>query len=806
MLKHHLRLAIRMLRRERGYTAINVVGLGLGVSVALLLALYVRTELTFARFHANADRIQRLWLEEHDEGETFLNVVTPLPLADRIEADIPEVEHVVQLYDYTTVVRHDATQLSQRIHLAGPDFFDVFDFPLERGDRVTALADPHAVVLTASTATTFFGREDPLGQTLDIRLQDEVQTFTVTAVAEDPPAASSVRFGILIPFTRSLGFFPEQAWEAWQQVYPETYVLLPEGVSAEVLDAKLAALVQSVRPNLAEDDHYVLHSQPLPEIHLNGSLPAGLEPTGNPAYPTILSGIALFILLIACVNFMTLAVSRSVRRAKEVGVRKAVGAGRGQLMRQFWSEAAVVTGLALVAGVVLTVALLPAFNRMAGTDLSLRFGAGALGFVVVLAVVIAFVAGSYPAIVLARFRPVDALRGQLQVRGDRSLLRRGLVVVQFALATFLVASTLLMVRQMTYLQTRPLGFEREQVVVLPTTGGYRDGLAVAERVRTALLSEPGVVDVAPAAFRFSEPWAVVGYDADDGTYREVDANFAGLGFVETMGIRMAAGRAFSHEIPADTARGLLVNEALVRAYGWTPEAAVGQRLPGPFPDHEILGVTEDFHYTSLHSPVGPVVIVPKPDLLLRGATNVDFNGDSSVDVMVRLGSTNVPAVLDRLKAVWEEAAPEQPFAFSFLDATLDAQYRQEQRLVRIVGVAAGLAVFIACLGLLGLAALTAERRRKEVGVRKVLGASVADVVGLLTRDFAWLVGLGFAVAVPAAWWAAERWLDGFAYQVGVGPAPLVVAGVLTLSVALATVAGQALRAATADPVRALRSE
>ena len=350
MLKHYLTVALRTLRRERGTTAINVAGLGLGIATAFLLSLYVRHELTYDRFNERADRIHRVWLEEHEEGVDFVNVSTPLPLADRLDADFPEVEHAVRLYAFTDRVRRDDVQFAERIHLAGPAFFDVFTFPLLDGDPATALADPHSVVLAAPIAQKYFGDEDPLGQTLEIRVGGTPQPFTVTGVAAVPPANSSVQFGVLIPFERSLGIFRDQSWEAWQQVYPETYVLLREGASAAALEAKLPTMIQRVRPDLFEagPEAYAFHLQPLTDIHLDPDLPPGLEPTSDPAYPAILAGLALLIVLVAGVNFVTLSVSRSVRRAKEVGVRKALGAQRGQLMRQFWGEALVVTLAALV--------------------------------------------------------------------------------------------------------------------------------------------------------------------------------------------------------------------------------------------------------------------------------------------------------------------------------------------------------------------------------------------------------------------------------------------------------------------------
>ena len=803
MLRNYFKIALRNLMRHKGYAFINIAGLAVGLACCLLIGLFVRSELSYDRFHEKADRLYRAWVDEREEGERFFNTITPIPLGPTLERTFPDVQEAVRLYAYADLVRRGERQFTERIHLADSAFFDVFTFPLIRGDPQAALDQPNSVVLTEPIARKYFGDEDPVGQTLAVRVGGEVQDLTVTGVAEAPPEASSIQFDVLVPFAKN--GFRESSKQAWRQIYVETYVLLREGTSADALEAKLPSMVQQVFGDQYREGTYLVGLQNITNIHLNPDIPIGLEPISDPAYSYILSAIALLVLLIACINFVTLSVGRSADRALEVGVRKAVGAQRRQLVGQFWGEALLLTGLALMLGIVLTWVFLPLFNSLSGRTLYFTFGLPTVLMLLGALAVVGLAAGSYPAIVLSGFRPVEVLKGTLQVKGDKSFLRRGLVVVQFALAIFLVASMLVMAQQMRYLQTKNLGFDKEQVVTIPTTGGFSEGFRTYELLRGELQAVPGVAGVTASAFVFGGPgWAGIGYHAEDGTYREFNANFAGYDFVETLGIEMAAGRPFSRELSADTSRGLLVNEAFVAEYGW--EDPIGRRLPGPFPDHEVIGVVEDFNYASLHTPVEPLVIAANPDLVLRGAANVDFSGDPTPDISVRLRPENLPATLEQVERAWKAVAPEQPFAYTFLDAAVDSQYRLEARLSRIVGVASALAILIACLGLFGLAALTAVRRTKEIGVRKVLGASVSSITLLLSKDFLGLVLVALALAVPVAYLVMRQWLEGFAYRVGLGPSIFVLAGVLVLLIALVTVSYQAVKAALADPVKSLRYE
>ena len=803
MLSNYFKTAFRTLRRRPGYAAINVVGLAIGIACCLLMGLYVENEWSYDRFHEKSERIYRAYVEEDTGDRQFTNTATPIPLGPELETSFPEVEETVRLNTFGGRVQRGSRQFNERIHLADAPFFEVFDFPLVKGDPASALDRPGSVVLTRETAERYFGDADPVGKTLSIRLGGEVQDFTVTGVAEAPPSASSIQFDVVLPSSHLQDLFDEQTRSHWFQVFGETYALLEEDVSAEALEAKLPSMVKRVLGSEYEEGRLVVGLQPITGIHMNTDLPAGLEPTSDPSYSYILAAIALFVLLIACANFMTLSIGRSAERAKEVGMRKALGARREQLMGQFWGEALLLTSAAAFLGTVLARLALPFFNDLAGQELVLALDGATLGLLAGVVAFVGLVAGSYPALYLSGFDPAAVLKGTLQVKGDKSLFRRGLVVVQFALSIFLVAGTLVMARQLQFLQTKNLGFDKEQVVMMSTTGGFSEGFQTAELLKQELRGAPGVAGVTASAFAFGDPgWATIGYDAEDGAYREFEANFVQPGYIETMGMKMKAGRAFSAP-SADTTRGIVVNEALAEEYGW--ENPLGKRLSDAF-DHEIIGVVENFNYASLRSEVGPLVLTTNPNQTLRGGTNVEFASSPDPEIVVRVRGEGVQQALSRIEHTWKQVAPDQPFSFTFLDEAVGRQYRTEERLRRIVTAAAGLSIFIACLGLFGLAALAAVRRRKEIGVRKVLGAKTLGLVGLLAKDFAKLVGVAFLLAAPAVYFTAQRWLTGFAYHMDVGLGTLLAAGAGAMLVALLTVSYHALKAARLNPARALRDE
>ncbi|MDZ4699143.1 MAG: ABC transporter permease [Rhodothermales bacterium] len=808
MLKNYLTLALRTLWRDKGYAGINIVGLSVGIACSVLIFLFVRSEWSYDRFHTHADRLHRAWVREaYDGGQTYFNSVTPLPLGPTLAATYPEVEAFTRVVAFENLVQYEDDRFMESIRLVDRHFFDLFDFEGIAGDPRTALSGQNGAVLTEDAASRIFGTPEVIGNTVSIRVGDEAfEAFVVQAVVANPPATSSIQFDVLLPFEVGDGrIWPPRAHQAWFNVVPETYILLRPGVDAASLEAKFPAMIASALGDQVSPGQYTIGLQSMTDIHLNPAIPQGIALVSDPGYSYLLAAIASLILVIACINFTILAIGRSAGRATEVGIRKAVGASRPQLMRQFWGETLVLTALTLIGGFGLASLALPLFNELAGQQLTLTLDGTIVMAALALFLGVGLLSGAYPAFVMSDYRPIQVLKGAVIAGRRGSWLRRSLIAVQFVVSIALIAGTLVIRSQLDYIRNRDLGFEREQVVIVDTGVSPEQGLPIVERLRNELAGDPGVAAVGSARFVMGGgSWLRAGYRANDGSFREFNLNVVDPAYVEAMGMEMVAGRNFSDEIPSDHQQGIIVNEAFVAAYGWTDP--LNAQLSGDFGPHRIVGVVRDFNYASLHTEVMPLALVQDPTAILQGVSDQNAGQSDSPKLAIRLRAGEVRDAIGRLEAAWKAVAPEQEFAYTFLDQALESQYRQEQELGRMVGMASGLAVFIACLGLFGLATLTVARRTKEIGIRKVLGASSPHLVMLIASEFVILIGFAFLIATPAAWVAMQRWLDGFAYRIDLSLALFVGAGVLVLLVALATVSLQAIRAALADPVDSLRYE
>ncbi len=809
MLKHYLSTALRQLGRQKLFGAINVFSLAIGLAFCLLVLLFVRDELSYDQFHTNADRIHRLYRDVVEPSSPFDRELSmPIPAGPAMQATFPEVEAFVRL-DFPNAaltVRHGETMVEQDgILAADPAFFDVFSFPLLSGRPETALAGPYSVVLTESVARRYFGEADALGQRIELRLGEGYVDLLVTGVAAPPPTGSSVQFEVLIPydlFVRRLGAM-QRAVDSWGATRSITYVMLREGADAanvqtqmpQFMETHLGSIFDQMRANgvlTTDGPPAVYRLQPMTDIHLNPEVPPGITPPSDPRYAYILGAIALAVLLIACINFTLLALGRSTRRAKEVGVRKAMGAQPRQLAAQFWGEAVLLSALALGIGIGLAALFLPVFNELAGK--TLHFGAveglWAGGALLVLLAMTSLIAGGYPALVLARLQPVASLRNRAQV-GGRSLLANGLVTAQFTLSVFLIVSTLVMAQQLRHLRTHNLGYQGEQVVVIPTRG--LDSDTVLDRYRSLAEAEPTIDRVSGSNFAFGRGLWRRGFRYE-GELKQVVSLRIADNYLETLRMDLIQGRDLDPQRASDSTSSILVNEALARDFGW--DNPVGRQLPvewGGLQNPTIVGVVRDFHFEALQAEVAPAVLYTT-------------SSDPVLNVLVRIQPDAIPATLDQLRATWASLTHDVPFQYSFLDADMDQLYQSEERWSQIIGYGALFAVLIAGLGLFGVATLAAARRTKEVGIRKVLGASAAQLVLLLSKDFVVLVGIAIAIAAPVGYLAMRQWLDSFAARIDLGPRVFLLAGALALLVALATVSIQALRTATTDPVKALRYE
>ncbi len=793
MLKSYLLVALRMLRRRPGTAAINVVGLAVGLGCCLLIGLFVRDEWSYDRFHEKADRLFFVARSDVFGGERSTGTATPLPLARALEADLAGVEKAATTWGRSVPIGRPGEETEYGVLFADSTFFEMFTFPLVRGDAATALDEPNAAVISASMARALFGEADPLGQTLETDVSDEPTPLTVTGVMADPPRTSYFAFDAVV----SLGALREAGFsDDWRASMYQTFALLAPGTSEDAVRGGLDALVDT---HLGEDSETRYELVPLTDLYLSDLTPDdGFH--GSTRYLLIFGSIALFILLVAVINYMNLATARAAQRVREVGVRKTLGATRGAVARQFLVEAVLVTAAALALGVVLAGLALPLFNGVFEKELSLSvvWTPGALLVGVALVVGVGLAAGSYPALYLSGFRPTRLLQHEAGGRGGAARLRRALVVMQFGVTIVLLVATAVVYRQLRFVQERDLGFAGEQVLWLRFAD---DAMANNhEAVKQVALAIPGVEhatagDGVPGHYGKQYGFAPNPDEPD----REVavytiqgDADY-----LETLGINLVAGRALDAGRPADETGAFLLNETAANLLA--EDTGVGRTLVGMKPEgNEVVGIVHDYHFRSLREPIAP--------LLLRIREPGERPWPDYSALLVRFRPEQARRVTAGLADVWAQFGAAKPPDIEFLDDTFAEMYATDRRLGQVFGVFAGVAVVIACLGLLGLAAFAAEQRTKEIGIRKVLGASVANLVALLSREFLWLVLAAFAVAVPLAWLGMSRWLDGFAYRIALGPGLFLGAGAAALLLALATVGWQALRAATADPVRSLRHE
>jgi len=810
MLKNYLKIALRYLLRYKEYTAINISGLAVGITCCILIMLFVRSEFSYDKFHGKADRIYRAWVREHyEDQDDIIDMVTPLPLANALQTSFPEVESTCRVFNLNSLVKMGEQSFSENIRMVDSSFFRIFDFALVEGNRENPFPTGNSIILTENTAKKYFGKgpggyRDALGKNIELQLANEKIMFSVSGIVKSAPEESSIKYNALIPFSNAKFLFNPRAMKAWFNVNPETYVLLRKNVKTGELAKKFPSMVKQNLGENYKEGGYTVSLQPLTKIHLDTSLPAGIEPTGNPKYSYILLTIGILILLVACVNFITLSIGRSATRALEVGVRKVLGAERQQLIRQFWGEAVLLTAISVIIGIGLTVLLAKPFNQIINRQLSLQFDFVFIGYCILIIILIGLIAGIYPAMILSGFRPVEILKGKLNLGNKTGLMRKSLITGQFITSIAMIVCTIVIGGQLNYLRNKDLGYQKEQVVIIPTNKPRLKGMELAELYRNELMKQPQVAGATVSLMSFSEtPWIGIGYSDDKNVYRNFQFNAVDPYFLKTMGIQLTQGRDFSANDPADYTSAMIVNEALVKQFGW--KEGVGKKLPGRI-EQQIIGVVKDFNYQSLHTRVQPLAMVIKPDTFFRRINDINFVSPPQPRISVRLRAGNLATNLNVLKQVWKTITPDQEFEYHFLDESIAAQYRQEQRTATIVKLASALSIFIACMGLFGLATLTVVRRTREIGIRKVLGASVSSIVRLLSKEFLALVIIAALIAFPLGWWAMNKWLQDFAYRIHIQWWVFPVAGIAALLIALLTVGFQAIKAAIANPVKSLRTE
>ena len=805
MWHHRLRIALRSLASHRGYALLNGAGLAVAFACCLLIGLFTRTELSFDRFHADADRIVVIGKESWWGQEVNTSTVVSYPLHQAIESETSAADRAVlssQGSRPTLVSRADGTPVGELdVRTASDGFFEVLSFPLTSGDATTALDGPDGLVLTESAARRVFGDRAAIGQPLTLGEGEAEKTMTVTGITPDPPQASTIQFEAV----ESALSIPESKRrpDSWGISMWQTYARLAPGATVADLDAQLAGVTDTHFADYEKPPRFF--GVPLPDFYLS-DLRSETGFRGDPAYLGLFSVAALLVLLLGGINYVNLATARALRRAREVGVRKALGAGRASVAGQFLAESVALSLFAALVALGLTAALIGPFNAGFGSELAFAdLDAPFLAAVVPLAVAVGLLAGAYPALVLSGFEPTRVLRGAVTPSGKASGtgLRRVLVVAQFVVAIGLLASTAAVLRQIAYTSETDLGFVDDGLVWLPVQesqsfGGGRDATPW-QAALDAARAVPGVASAAAADVTPGDMGFGYAVPADPSRPEEVVAFSVGSvdpGYLDVLGADLVAGSDLDATRPS-----VLINEALAELLGWTPEEAVGK----PFvvtDEREVAGVVRNYHYESMRSEIGPVALVTGEGVSDGAASDARQYGG----VLVRLAPGQVQPALADLEAAWARILPDLEFAPTFVDESLAKLYDADRRLSGVLGAFALVAVLIACLGLVGLAAYTAERRTKEIGVRRVLGASVSQVVALLTREYAVLVALGAAIAVPLAVVGVRRWLDGFVYRADLSPGSFAGVVAAALVIALAVVGAQAVRAARRDPVAALRSD
>ena len=805
MLKNYFKIAIRNLLKFKAYSFINIMGLAIGITGCTLILLYIRDELNYDKYNKKADQIYRV----HTKGVLGNNIldiaVSPAPMAGALLRDFPEVVQATRFQpSQNMLIRYgDKVFIENRFLWADSTIFDVFTIPLIKGDPKKALTEPHTVVLTESTAKKYFGDEDPIGKILSF---EDGTPYTVTGVAEDCPVNSHFHYDILasmctLEYSRS---------EFWIRNNFYTYIVLKKGFPAEQFQAKMPEVVKKYAGpqflsalGLSYDDlrkrgnSYEFFIQPLTGIHLNSHLQYEIEPTGDITYIYIFSVIAIFILLIACINFMNLSTARSATRAREVGIRKVLGSNKKQIIKQFIAESILLAFIASVISVALVELLLPYFNQLAGKQLETAYFSSwtAIPALLLTVIIVGFIAGSYPAFFLSSFKPIEVLKGKILSANQNSFLRSGLVVFQFAISIVLFIGTFVVYNQLMYVQNTKLGFNKDQVLIINRAWALEKE---KETFENELKNNPGIIDAAGSG---NIPGRTFGQTVfkpenapEDHQYPlsiwQTDEDYA-----STMDLKMAEGRYFSKENPSDTTA-VVLNETALKFLGM--KDPIGKRLvlAGRTPDENqfftIIGVVKDFHYQSLHEKIRPLVIFCQPH--------------EHPFVNVRIRPQNVSKTIAFIKSEWKKFVPDKPFEFFFLNEEFSKLYKAEQRTGEIFTVFSVLAIFIASLGLFGLAAFTAERRSKEIGIRKTLGASVPGIVYLLSKEFTRWVLLANVIAWPVAYFIMSKWLEDFAYRIEMGWWMFLFSGSIALVIALVTVSFHAIKTAMLNPVKSLRYE
>lgn len=808
MLRNFINIALRNMWKNKFFSGINIIGFAIGIATCILITLYVLDELNFDKFNEKAGRIYRIDTDTKFGGAEEKFAVASDPIGFTMLKDYPQVENVVRFRNYGSSVVKKGNQniKEERIIFADSTLFDVFTLPMIAGNPKKALVAPHQVVITESMALKYFNSTQVLGRVLRF---DNNTDYTITGVIKDLPANSHFRFDFFISMINSR----ESQQNNWVSFNFNTYLLLRKDADAALLESKFdeilnkyifpqaQELIHISKDNFLKSGNYLhLSLTPLTKIHLFSDRIGELSPNNDVQFVYIFSAVAIFILLIACINFMNLSTARSSNRAREVGVRKVLGTRRRELVQQFLFESVLMSLLSVIIATAIAGLLLPLFNELASKELTLSFDQHPLLPILLIgfSIVTGLLAGSYPAFYLSAFKPIEVLKGKLGTGFRSSYFRSSMVVFQFFISTFLIIGTIVIYRQLNYIQHKKLGFNKEQVIIIKDTYVLNNEL---RPFKNELLKQPGIISATISGYLpvpsgrsdnvFFPEGAIDSKKAVSMQNWNVDEDY-----IKTLGMQISQGRNFSKEFATDS-NGIIINESAAKLFGFSDP--IGKTIttlqdlqnPASLQRFNIIGIVKNFHFESLRQNIGALCLLLKPST-------------SAVSFRIRAGSTE--QVIKSIESLWKKMAPGEAFSYSFLNEDFNAMYNAEQKVGKICIAFAILAVFIASLGLLGLATYAAEQRTKEIGIRKVLGASIGNIAGMLSKDFLKLVVIAAVITFPIAWWAMHKWLQDFAYRITINWWVYLVAGLIALLIALLTVSFQTVKAALSNPVQSLRAE
>ncbi len=800
MFKNYLKTAFRNLKRNKLYSSINIFGLAIGLASCLLIGVYIIHELSYDKFNVNANRIVRVAMEYNQAGTINKIATTGTEPGPAFKRTFPSIDEYVRTYIGHSVIKSGNQLFDEpRILYADTPFFKVFSFKIIEGNPAAALDAPDKIVLTQSMAKKYFDNENPLGNILSSGGKE----FRVSAVSENAPQNSQIKFDFVTQFSNIGNLVKGETWWTANWV---TYFLLHDKKDIASLQKQISNYMNTpqVRADagLEGKDYLTYHLEPLTWVHLHSPL-AGFEPNGSITFIYILVMIGLLILIIACANYTNLTTAQSVGRGGEIGMRKVLGASKKQLFIQFISESSVISFIAASLALVVSIFLIPYFNQITGKDFTaeMLFEPLPISALVIFTLLVGFFAGFYPALVLSGAQVLTVLKKGFNFTGGNNFLRRALIVAQFGISVFLIIFTIVVLQQLHFLQTKNLGYDKDHIVVLPIGGKMKNNF---QNLKDAFAQVPGVQSITAS---YDTPEYVQWGDGitaidEKGKYDiSLNAMPVDLDFTKTLKMQMMAGRDFlrsdfgmmdTSNNYANYKQPYIINETLAKKIGWTPEKAIGRTIEKGVTTGPVLGVVKDFNFSSLHDPIGPMLIFLSRDFLRN--------------YMIRISGNNMTTTLSNIETVWKQRIPDRPFSYHFLDDAYNKLYESDQRTSTLFSIAAGLAIILACLGLFGLAAFTTLQRTKEIGIRRVLGANVSSITLLISKNFLELVGIAVLIAAPIAWWAANNWLQDFAFRIHVHFYVFVLTGLFTSLIALCTVGYHSVKASLANPVASLRSE